>query len=152
MHHAQRHCFTPLMLHRQAGCPWPQGLISIELRRQRHTRASVTHWPTIVVMQVIGIVQQCSGLPDSSAQRLHDGLLGADMVRMRVETRMWQNNDLGLNTLDQLAQVTQQIVPGRDTISITAQGEWIELPEKTRITKLCLAGHNGFAWLALHQG
>src|SRR5689334_18891825 len=74
------------------------------------------------------------------------------MVWMRVKAWMRQDNDLRFDALDQLTQIGQQIVPGRQTINVTAQGKRIEPAEISGIAKLCLAGRYGLGGCSLHGG
>jgi hypothetical protein len=61
--HRQRHGLVKLHLRAQDRTPQPIGLQRRRRWRQRDATARRSHWPTIIVVQVIGVEKGDLGLP-----------------------------------------------------------------------------------------
>lgn len=101
-------------------------------------------------MQVIGVTEQGNRLPLQPLQRFQYRLLGAEVVRVRVECRMRQHDHLGARLEQQRPQVGQEVVPGWRAIGIRWQRERIELAEQADIRQLGLAGRHRAIRRCLH--
>ncbi len=64
--------------------------------------------------------------------------------------RMRQDDDLGTCQQDQLAEIGQQIVPGRQAVGIAGQAQAVELAERTDIGEIGLTGRHHLARVRLH--
>ena len=85
MHHAQRHRFVALLLKVERQAARAQAERGIEHWRQRNAIAAIAHWPTVVVMQMVGVTEYGGRLPLQAFEGFDHCRVRADMIRVRVD-------------------------------------------------------------------